>query len=232
MEMTLNATVCGEAFGPVRAEVTVDETRLARLARLAQAADVAFIEDWDYGVQWIFEDEDENEDYHIDAPRLVVSRSGFWYAGYIKHTDVRVETSEVPFSSLGIDLSPPVATAFVAIIGDQEFPVPGETRDQALISAARLWPDAQEIRVRRAGTDLILAAHMDEGVFGGFISNFPEDLPPELCVLHYEYDRDGDENEMCVVESTDGEKVPAYAGVYSLEKAGVDLEKLHKDLIS
>ena len=95
---------------PEQAIFEIDEkaaARIAALSRMVSASEAHKIEVFDARTVWLKEeaksdeeaDDPENQE-RVELDSLVVSNEEFWFAGYLKHTNVRIFTARQRIDSL------------------------------------------------------------------------------------------------------------------------------------
>jgi predicted nucleic acid-binding protein len=120
---------------------------------------------------------------------------------------------------------------YQVIVDGEKTLVWADSRDQALIKAARLYQTAQTIQCERVDSSgrvipAIIACASNDGVVQHFSSNVLEDLPGALLCLAYEEDSDGCEEEMILFRQKDNNSQYVHAGEYSLLDAEGSLDEL------
>lgn len=94
--LLLKAYPCGEADeAPLSAYYRIDQDFVNRLFTMADAVDahdLAYAEAWHHP-SW-------QGNHRTDTERLCVGKEGFFWAGYLKYVDVRIETTQVDFPRL------------------------------------------------------------------------------------------------------------------------------------
>lgn len=95
---------------PAQAIFEIDEhaaTRIAMLARSVLQADAHKIEVFDHRTTWLKQEcettddlEDPENHERVECDTLIVSRDEFWFAGYLKHSNVRIFTDRQRISDM------------------------------------------------------------------------------------------------------------------------------------
>ncbi len=76
-----------------------DADEIRRLAKMVKSLDLYKVEKFDYRVKW-HKTHRGGETERIDSATLNVSKTEFWFAAYIKHTDVEILTRRFPIEEL------------------------------------------------------------------------------------------------------------------------------------
>lgn len=238
------------AEGPEVAVVEISETLKARVLELAQAVKLLGVEeirDFTEYPEFFMRDRvketednpivprppaDENEEFccRVEFMRLAVSAaSEFYWTGYIKNTEVRIETKAIPLAELGT-VSEPAPSAIEALKKVEASICTGSINDPAIqqvalkdIRKALLRPQQahQAIGQGEPGT---LAVVIEGGQVAEIISNRPCQLD-HLRVMVIDYDTEGmDRSLLTCLPQGDGTTAPAWVRACPITPAQVDLD--------
>jgi hypothetical protein len=70
---------------------------IQELAYIAEVHDLYKLEKFDYRVQWLNRD---GEDIATEADRLNISYSDFWFAAYLKYTNIEITSEKTRITHL------------------------------------------------------------------------------------------------------------------------------------
>lgn len=246
MKLTLSITTSGEfTEGPEVAVVEIDDHLKSRILQLASAVKILNV----YSVREFngyptflmraHDQETENGPIVLREPEggfeemacrtecvtLNVTDSGFYWNGYVKHTDIRFETQTVPLSDLGI--APEPAHPTVETLKKIEASIcTGSINDPAI----------QQVVLREVRKTLLqpddpyLGIVLEGGLVQAIVTDAPK-LTGNWKVMVIDYDTDGADPELFTpVPQGDGSLASAWVHADYITEAEIDLKAVWASL--
>jgi hypothetical protein len=91
---------------PSHARITLEPGLIKRIKELRKAltsVEADFIESFNYDAEFLTQNEDEKLvewTGTTECNRLILGLTGFWWKALIRHTNVAIETEEIPYSKI------------------------------------------------------------------------------------------------------------------------------------
>jgi len=241
---------CEYVEGPEVAVVEISETLSIHIQHLASAGKllgVSDIREYNYYPEFFMRDhenetedgpiiprspadEDEERACRVEGMTLVVTPSEFYWSGYIKHTDIRVETKDIPLAELGTT-SEPMPSALETLKKVEASICTGSINNPAIQQVALKDIRRALLRPQKAHLALVLDGHE---VVQGVATDAP-DLFEGVNVMVIDYCHEGlMPGKVLPVSDGHGEpepaKVLAWKGPMENPTMGYDLPGLWKAL--